>query len=65
MAEFHLGTLSANPVGRRDSVSSSDQVDTYSFVLGDGNINIALTNMNGNADLLLFRDLNGDRGKTG
>jgi hypothetical protein len=63
MAEFNLGTLirDANPAGKREFVGNSDIKDTYSFrLVDDSNINIALNNMSANADVRLFRDLNGN-----
>lgn len=62
MANFDVGTLSITPVSRDQlSVTTTDSADVFEFdVLGStANINLNLHNMNGNAQLFLYRD-NGD-----
>jgi hypothetical protein len=63
MAERDLGTLPGDgtPEVRSGRVNNGDRIDTFSFRLENpGNINMALTGMNDNANFRLFRDVNGD-----
>jgi hypothetical protein len=62
MAEINLGVITDNPTRRSDSVGGTDRVDTFSFrVLANrSDINLALTGMNANANLRVYRDFNGN-----
>lgn len=62
-AEFDFGllTLDGTPRSTGRSVGSTNPTDLYSFRIGSqSDLNILLTGMTANADLRLYRDLNGN-----
>jgi hypothetical protein len=64
MAERHIGSLppDGTPEHRSGRVNNGDRIDDFSFTLENpGNINVALTGMDGNANLELYQDVNRNR----
>lgn len=62
-AEFDFGllTLDSTPRSTSGSVGPNNSVDRYSFRIGsESDINLLLTGMSADADLRLYRDLNGN-----
>src|SRR3712207_2843423 len=57
---INLGTLSSTPTPvQHHSVNTSEPYDIYRFNLAsDGNINLSLTGMSADADVVLYRDIN-------
>lgn len=61
MAEFNLGTLNTTPKLTKNFVGDNDTSDVFSFSLGKtSNLNLALTNTSQDADLRVYKDVDGN-----